>query len=448
MSRKLSYGIDFGTTNSTIALVHKNDELVKIPIDPEAEDPAVMRSVIFANPSFEMSYGNKAVKEYISDIGSRRGVEYKSVLTGKYIKTVNSYGREEMVPEMTDIEVNPGGRLLQSLKSALSNHTVKKINLFGRVYLIEDLVGMFLLDMKKRADKIIGEDVDTAVIGRPVEYVGNDNELAIERMRYACDIAGFKKVGFEYEPIGAAYDYGLNIKHEQNVLIFDFGGGTLDISIVSFPDKSILYNTGLKIGGDYFDAEIFTNKLAKYFGSEATYGRSQLNIPAHIYDSLRSWYGITLLKNRDFANDFENFRFMCSDLPAINSLKSLVFNNLGFKLYEDIEKVKKSLTTHPQELFRLIEIDINIASSIARSEFENFIKKDITDIDNSISSSLKHTDFEEKDIDFVVTTGGSSLIPAIQRLLVTRFGKDKIRSSSTFTSVASGLAQIAKVKEF
>lgn len=445
MPSNLSYGIDFGTTNSTIALISANNEKIEIPIDRSAQDPAVMRSVIYVDPNSNFSFGAEAVKNYLEAIKKSSGTEYKSVLTGRYIKVLTSTGGEELVPEIVDTEVIPTGRFLQSLKSALSNHAIKKINLFGTDYLIEEIVGKFLLEMKTRADKEIGEVIDTAVIGRPIEYVGNDNELALKRMQSAAKYAGFKNVVFEYEPIGAAYDYGVNIHTKQTALIFDFGGGTLDISIVKFPEKEILANVGIKMGGDYFDSKIFSEKLAHFFGKGVTYGKSHIELPSHIFSSLESWYGITLLKSKEFLNSFESFRFMCSDIKPVNALKSLVFNNLGFKMYDEIERVKKSLTVSPEATYQFFEPNIQIDTTIKKLEFEKIIEDDLQNINDALKLAILNANLKIDNIDYVVTTGGSSLIPVIQELLVNFFDKEKIKTSSTFTSVASGLAQIAKI---
>jgi len=442
----LSYGIDFGTTNSTIALVGTNNKKIEIPIDTNAQDPAVMRSVIYIDPNRKFSFGSEAIKKYLDAVKESHGTEYKTVLTGNYIKVLTSVGGTELVPETVETEVIPSGRFLQSLKSALSNHSVKKINLFGSDYLIEEIIGMFLSEMKKKADKEIGEVINTAVIGRPIEYVGNNNDLALKRMKSAAEYAGFKKVSFEYEPIGAAYDYGVNIHTRQNALIFDFGGGTLDISVVRFPERKILSNVGMKIGGDYFDAKIFSEKLAHFFGKGVTYGKSRIELPTHIFDSLESWYGITLLKSREFFNSFENFRFMCSDMKSVNALKSLVFNNLGFKMYEEIERVKKDLTETYEATYDFLESQIQINTIITKAEFEEMIEDDLKSINNSLGLAILNAHLNIDDIDCVVTTGGSSLIPAVKKSLINFFGRERIISSNTFTSVASGLAQIAKMK--
>jgi hypothetical chaperone protein len=442
-NKKLSYGIDFGTTNSTVAYVDGNNKVIKLPLDPESENPTVIRSVIYASPDGQFLFGKPAVDAYLASIAINKAKTKKTIFTGNYIKINDENGRNQIVPEVIDIDVFNGGRLLQSLKSALSSSSIKEINLFGKVYKIEEIVGMYLKELKNRADKIVGQNVTSVVIGRPVEYVGGDNNLAIERMEKALKIAGFEDIKFEYEPVGAAYDYGINVKIPQKILVFDFGGGTLDVSIFKFPEKEVLINAGLAIGGDHFNSEIFMSKLSKYFGSEATYGLANLKLPKYIFSSLENWYEISLLKSSTFEYHIQHFHYKCSDPKSLERLRSLVVNNLGFNMYEEIERVKKELSSNSEGQYKFNTKDINIETNIKKEEFEKITETDREDIKELIKNAIKSANLTLNDIDVVATTGGSSLVPSIQKLLEDMFGKDKIQKSDAFTGVASGLAIIA-----
>ncbi len=442
---KPAYGIDFGTTNSTISVVGATGKPLKLKIDPEAPNPAVMRSVIYVSPQMKFLFGKPAVDAYITDVALGKGSKKKIIETGRMIKlaqpaSASGFVADKWVPEIIEIEESEGGRLLQALKSNLSNEQISTINLFGEPKPLEWVVGQFLKEMKERADEILKTKIDKVVLGRPVEYVGSNNELAVKRMRKAAQIAGFNEIEFEYEPVGAAYDYGVEIRTNQIALIYDFGGGTLDISVFKFPEKKVLANVGLPIGGDHFNTEIFMSKLSKYFGSEAKYGMKQLDLPRYIFDSLQNWYQISLLKTKSFADDLESFRFMCSNIVALNSLKSLIFNNLGFGLYEEIERVKKELSIKGSEIYRFNATDIEITKAITRLAFEEIIQNDLIDIEKTLNKALTLAGIKINDVDVVATTGGSSLVPVIHNQLIEMFGKEKIKESDAFTSVAAGLA--------
>jgi hypothetical chaperone protein len=302
------------------------------------------------------------------------------------------------------------------------------------------MIGMFLGEIKKRADEIVGEDVSSVVVGRPVEYVNGNNDFAVSRMKKALELAGFKKFEFEFEPIGAALDYGINIKEKQTAMVFDFGGGTLDITIFTLPEKKVLANVGLAIGGDHFNSQIFMEKISKHFGHDSLYGEKKLSLPNYIFDSLKNWYRISLLKTNEFAESLKDFRFMNNQPEKIRALESLILNNLGFALYEEIERTKKGISREDWEIYRFIGKNINIEETVSRREFEQIIYRDLEDIKATINEALSLAKLTARDVDFVATTGGSSLIPRIQKLLFDTFSKKKLISSDAFTSVASGLA--------
>lgn len=446
---KLSYGIDYGTTNSTIALVGKDKKLHKLAIDPEAQNPSIMRSIIYVHPEGRFLYGKPAIDAYLEDVRKGKGRIKKTMYTGRFITVagnadIHGVNPDEIVEELIEFDDFQGGRMLQALKSVLANPSITSINLFGSVYPIEEVVSGFLKEMKDRADKQVGEYVDSVVVGRPVKYVGLDDDLAISRMRKALSLAGFTNVEFEYEPIAAAYDFGNNIHHTQNVLIFDFGGGTLDISIVKFPEKKVLANLGLPLGGDYFNSCIFSNKLSSFFGSETTYGPNKAFMPSYIYIALKDWYKATLLKTERFDEQIEHFRFMNSHPERIDALSSLVNNNLSFSLYDEIDRVKRALSEKDAEILTFVAESIDIKTVIVKKKFEELITEELVTIHNLLRKALREAKITSREIDAVATTGGSSLIPIVRNLLINTFGREKIIATNAFTSVASGLALRAK----
>lgn len=440
----LSYGIDFGTTNSTIAIV-KDGKVEKLSLEPTSDNPSIMRSITYVSPRGDFLFGKKAIDAYLQDVKEGKGRTKKQLYTGRYITVtgnadVHGVRDDEIVEEILEFDEFEGGRILQGLKSVLANPAIKQINLFGKIYAIEDVVGMFLREMKSRADTILQEDVRAVVVGRPVTYVGPDNTLAIERMTHALKFAGFTHIEFEYEPIAASYDYASRVKGSQQALIFDFGGGTLDISIVAIPSLAVLANVGLPIGGDYFNSHIFTHKLSSFLGSKTTYGPNKAFMPSYLYESLKDWYKATLLKHERFDVQMDHFAFLSSDPAAIESLRSLINNNLSFSLYDEIDRAKKYLSGNQVSAIQFHEKNIDIDTIFQKNEFEEYIHSDVLDIQKKIEEALSISRLTPDDIDAVSTTGGSSLIPKVTKLLEKMFGMEKILRHDAFTSVASGLA--------
>jgi len=445
-NRNLSYGIDFGTTNSSVSFLDRSGELRVLPIDAKAVNPTIVRSVIYLSPKRKFYFGGRAIAKYLEEIGKGKPWETEMVFTGKYLEVTKPFGMggyrgEEMVPEIIEVEVNPGGRLFQSLKTALSLRTISSFKVFDKKYLLEDLIGSFFKYLKDSADSLMGEEINRVVIGRPVHFIGEDDDLAQDRLMKSAKIAGFGEIKFELEPIGAAWEYGFKAKKKkQIILVFDFGGGTLDFSVVSFPEREILANYGLSIGGDLFNSEIFSAKLARYFGSNAKYGELELPFPGWIYKRLKGWYQISLLKTKKFMNTLEFLRYRCSDIKAIEALRSLVVYNLGFALYEEIDRVKRELSYKNEEVLVFEKEKIDIHEILARSSFEKIIADFLDDVSKGIDEVIDKAGLNIDEIDYLITTGGSSLIPAVELMLVGKFGKDKIKSRDYFTSVATGLA--------
>lgn len=442
---KSVYGIDFGTTNSTITAIDNSKEPRTLKIDLKAINQEVVRSVIYVNHKHEFMFGQKAIENYNSDIAQGKVAKKKKIFTGKYYKVARSslvagFKEDEIVPEIIEIEEGEGGRLFQSLKSILGLNFISKFSVFQREYEVEELISIFLKEIKKLADENLNENVTSVVLGRPVEFVGKNNQIAVERLKNAAQKAGFKEIIFEYEPVGAAYDYGLNINKNQIAMMFDFGGGTLDLTIMKFPEKKVIINSGIPLGGDYINSQIFTERIGKYFGQNTTYGDLSLPVPSSIYQSLKNWYSISLLKTENFAETLEKLKFNNSDPQTIDALQSLIWNNLGFKLYEEIDNTKKGLSSNKEQVLKFVENLINIYEKITIDEFNIIIKNDLEDIENLINHTLSQAKLQLTDIDFVSTTGGSSLIPAIKNLLQNKFGEEKMKHTDAFTSVSKGLA--------
>jgi len=211
MSKNISCGIDFGTTNTSLA-VYKNGKIHTINIDPISPNPTISRSVIYISPKNSLSFGQQAINNYNHAIEQNEARTKVKIDTGRTIKiaqysAVGGYKGEKEVPEIIELEKGGEGRLLQSIKSGLSKQYFTQITAFGHEYEIIDLIAKYLEHIKKQAENEIEDQIDNAAIGRPVNYVGGNNSIAIAKMRLAAQKAGFKKIKFEYEQHGALQNY-------------------------------------------------------------------------------------------------------------------------------------------------------------------------------------------------------------------------------------------------
>lgn len=437
-------GIDFGTTNSSLAIVIDGKPTV-IPIDRQNTNPKVLKSLIYINPQQECAIGQHAINRYLGDLKQLPSVPLRQEFTGRFIKTFGpstggGAGPVIFVPEIVEIDDSGRGRLLQSLKSVLTSSTFTGTTIFGQFYSLEALLTLLLKEIKTRAETEIGYELTSAVIGRPVKYVGtSENEIALERMKITSKNAGFKQIEFEYEPVGAALDYGLTSSSPQNILVYDFGGGTLDICIMELPSRKILSVSGRGLGGDLLDSHLAIAKIAPHFGLNSIIN-GKMPFPKYLSATFSSWYLATLLKTIKNHDTLENLCLKSNQPDLVRNLITLIFHDYGFEFFQSIDQSKISLSTSPFTTFLFKRPDLNIQETISESDFITAIALDLETSNDCINDALHLASLKSSDIDRVILTGGSSQIPVFIAQIKTIFGSDKIITSDHFTSVASGLA--------
>lgn len=436
-------GIDFGTTNSSIA-VSQNNHPSAVTIDSFSSNPYILKSLVFIDPQHQATTGQSAIKKYLYDLENVPSKPPRLVDTGRLIKVMVPTGSGAMspswVPEIIEVDDSGRGRLLQSLKSALTNCSFSGTTIFGKFYSVEELLTILLSEIKHRAELNLGHSLNSAVIGRPVRYVGlGQDQIALNRMAQIARNSGFKHIKFEYEPVGAALNYGIDIQKPQTILVFDFGGGTLDVCIMKFPQKEILAVSGRPIGGDLLNSRIISDNLVSYFGSEAVIS-GRLPFPRHFFQSFSSWYQTTLLKNTKNIGTLQELAVRSDQPEAIQNFINFIVNDYGFNFFQSVDQSKIDLSSHLQTQFDFRKPQISISKEITRHNFETSISEDLSESEKCLTESLKLAGLEAKNIDRVILTGGSSQIPCFVSLIHRFFSPEIIIDSDHFTAVALGLS--------
>jgi len=397
-------GIDFGTTNSAIAVADPQGEVQLVPL---AGAPH-WRTVLYFEPGGGLSAGAPAIARYLETEGE--------------------------------------GRLIQSIKSHLASAAFSRTAIFGRRWQIEDMIAAYLRQVRAAAPVDLGR---RAVVGRPVRYWGaesaDDDARAVARMQDALARAGFDDVVFEYEPVGAAARYAARLDREEQIVVADFGGGTTDFTVIRVPSGTVLATGGIGVSGDAFDARVIDAIVAPALGRGTRY-RDEMGgeapVPAWLYGHLRRWHYLSFLRDEATLRLLDRVAHGALEPARVGRLVRVVEDDLGLVLHRAVEGAKVRLSASDADRVALDAIDLDLP--ILRTGFEDWIGPDLAAIEQVLDGVLARAGLAERDIDRVFATGGTSLVPAVRARLAARFGDAKLVGGEELTSVAWGLAARAR----
>lgn len=403
-------GIDFGTSNSTVGWHRPGvDSLIAL------EDGKItLPSVVFFNIEERRPvYGRLALHEYLE------GYE---------------------------------GRLMRSLKSLLGSKLIKHdTSVLGTALPFKDLLGMFIGELKKRAEANAGRDFDEVVLGRPVHFVDDDQAADQEAEDTLAEVAkkiGFKDVSFQYEPIAAAFDYESSIQGEELVLIVDIGGGTSDFSLVRLaPERhmlddrhaDILATGGVHIGGTDFDKQLSLQGVMPLFG----YGsrmKSGAFMPTSHHMNLATWHTINSVYSQKSQLALGSMRYDIEDTDGIDRLFKLIEQRAGHWLAMEVEATKIELTHSDSRLVDLKRVQPELSVELTRALFEASIESLLERVRGSVGELLNKAGVGVAQVDTVFFTGGSSGIPALRQSVAAMLPNARHVEGNIFGSIGSGLA--------
>ena len=422
--KRATIGIDFGTTNSSIALADRSGKV------------ELARFTELGTPTD--SYRSLLYLEQVKDDGVNR-LKSWSGPTG-----IEHY-----------LSADGGGRLMQSLKSFLSSRTLVTTEVFGRRQALISLIARILRDLREQGEERFRVKINSAVVGRPVQFVGaeteDDNKYAEHRLAEAFREAGFESVEFELEPVAAARYYESTLNHDELILIGDFGGGTSDFSLLRVGPtirrrgrkaSDLLGNAGVGLAGDAFDAKIVRHLVAPALGagSQMRSLDKTLTVPGWVYSKLERWHYLSFLKARDTMEMLRGVQGHALEPEKLKALIHLIKEDLGFRLHRAVQAVKCELSHHSAATFKFSDGVVDIETTLERRVFEGWIAEELEKIETCVDSLLMSSGTRREQVDAIFLTGGSSFVPVVRRIFESRFGADKIRAGNEFTSVAHGLA--------
>lgn len=412
---KFLYGIDFGTTNSALSIYDEEKR--------EIIDTVIVPSILYfqleqsASEPLKYVVGNDAIDAYISD-----GMK---------------------------------GRFMKSIKRILPRSSFIETRIHNKRYNASDLVTLILKELKMKADQITGVDCGKAVIGRPV-FFDDDNAskdaLAQKRLNKAAQDAGFTEVRFQFEPIGAAFAYEQTISQKERVLVADLGGGTTDFTYLELDPakigskdrrKDILATGGIYIGGDSFDSAFMWDKGTPYFGKNTMYEAApgkMLKVPVSLFANICSWEQMNFFNGQKVKNDLQTYYHYAKQDRLFKNLITLTDHNLGYSVFQSIEKAKIELSKQDTTRFYYSKMDIEIDENVSITQYNELIQKDMNKISAYLDTFLSANQISIAEIDSLFLTGGTSMVSAVKTMFQTKFPNVQIHSGDNFISVAKGLA--------
>ncbi len=418
MLERGAIGIDFGTTNTVLATTGA-DGLAHLMVFPnDGADVVAFRSAI----SFHADPEDERIR----------------------VVEAGPWAIEAYVEEPLET------RFIQSFKSYAASPLFQDTEILGRRYRFEDLLSAFMLRVRAHAGGALDDMPTTAIVGRPVNFAGQrpDPVLAVHRYQTAFERLGFTDIRYAYEPVAAAFFFARKLNADATVLVADFGGGTSDFSIVRFRREGgeirsqALANSGVGVAGDAFDYRIIDNLVSPDLGKGSSY-RSFDNIapiPQRYFTAFARWEQLALLRASKDMRDIRGLLRTSLEKDKIARLVELLDDNHGYPLYQSVSRLKESLSAQTSAIFAFHAGDIHIEKPVERSQFEGWIKPELTAIEKAVDEAMAEAGLGPEGVDRVFLTGGSSFVPAVRRLFADRFGEAKLESGGELVSIASGLA--------
>jgi hypothetical chaperone protein len=411
-------GLDFGTSNSTIARRDGGGapQLLKLE-DGRETIPSV---IFFGFEDDSVHFGWAAVAEYVS------GAE---------------------------------GRLMRSLKSVLGTALMgDTTRVKARSYAFIDILGIFIAELKRRAEQALGGQVDTVVCGRPVHFVDDDpvaDAAAQSQLEGAVRAQGFAHVDFQFEPIAAALDYERQVTRERLALIVDLGGGTSDFSVVRVsPERArsvdrgqdILSTAGVHVGGTDFDRLLSMRKVMPELGLGTLTLDGKRHLPVAPYYDLSTWHRINRLYTAKTLRDLRGTQREARSPEQVAMMIDLIEDRLGHRLVGAVEAAKIALSDADHTDFAFPVRDRRIETVMRIDDLTKALHSSVERIETTIAETLKRAGISARGIDSLILTGGSTQVPAIAARLHALFPEAELVRTDVLGSVGLGLAMDAARK--
>lgn len=413
----ISCGVDFGTSNSSVAIA-KTGAISLVPV--ERQQVTIPSALFYQRKIIEPFYGREAIEHF--------------------------FARYE-------------GRFMRSLKRVLGTSLMTHgTSVNGKVLKFDIIIAAFLQNLKTKADAFAGDELQHVVMGRPVHFIDNNaagDKRAQQELLSIAHRVGFKHVEFQFEPIAAAFAHEIHVSGEKLAIVADLGGGTSDFTVIRLSNQyvhkadrtsDILANSGVRVGGNDFDKDLSLAAVMPELGYKSTYGDKHLEVPIVPYHDLAEWSKVNSLYTLKLRSQIQQILHQAHNKPKFKRLLTVLEQETGHALLAATEETKIALTatqTHVAS-FAFIEDALNII--IERKTFDNAIQENVSRIAASATECLKQANVKASEIELVILTGGTTEVPAIQTAFKNLFPSATVADENKLSSVGLGLAYDSQYK--
>jgi hypothetical chaperone protein len=419
--------IDFGTSNSAVALSHGEQGVRLVALEP---GQPTMPTAVF----------------------------YRSDTPSNQLEAERLYGRAAVAAYVDGQE----GRLMRSMKSILGSTLLDQSTDIGggRAVRYRDVVTGYLRHLKRQAETEAGVPLHSVVMGRPVFFVDGEparDAQAQAALETAAHQVGFSEVQFQFEPIAAALDHESRIDHEQRVLVADIGGGTSDFSLVRVGPlrrgrlerrDDILANHGVHLAGTDFDRHVELAAILPLLGYRtlrpARPGEAAREVPSGVYFDLATWHLINTVYAPARVAELRRMKAWYADPVHHKRLVLTLEERLGHALAGAAEQAKIEVALHGQAQIDLAMLERGLASSLHEAQAAQALETDLGHIVLAAHETVRLAGVAPESVDVLYFTGGSTgLAPLVQRIAAGFPRAQQVRGDR-FASVAQGLGLHAR----
>jgi len=345
------------------------------------------------------------------------------------------------------------GRYMRSLKRVLGTSLMREKRLMmGRYLDFFDIIGVFLVELKARAEHLEGREFPYALSGRPVRFHDDpekDRQAEVD-LRECYHRAGFDEVEFIFEPEAAALANNVLDKEFSLGLIVDIGGGTSDFSVFrSTPNGGhaieILASYGERFGGTDFDKSLNVNHFMPLLGKDAplrrVLGSGTASTPVSLYNDLATWEKIPFMYAPDTLRIVKDLERHALDRAPFKRLTEVLEYELAHELSMQAEAAKIKVN----QADGAIAVDLGLIEKgtevrISPDDLAKMMVNHRRKIIEAVHKTLEMATCQPNEITDVIFVGGSSLMGFVVDALRDTFPKAERHTSAVFTAVVDGLA--------